>query len=350
MELLAASVSHLQHIGEVCMRFFYAQVQSRKGSSMHELQEDSHMDSMDNFRERIDALEQQMKVMGAHTRTVERRLRWWRGIACGVMLLGLVSLPLQSGTAADTQPGGMAERMATVENKLSAMAFDGAANEVVITGANLRIVNGLGATDTTNGLGNLIVGYNELRDGDTNTRTGSHNVVVGKFNNFSSFGGVVVGFLNEISGTFASVSGGSGNIASGTFASVSGGANNTASGPGAASSVSGGLQNTASGNQSSVSGGHLNTARSSSATVSGGNFNTASDRFASVTGGDRNTASGGFSSVNGGENNTASGQFSSVSGGENNTASGQFSSVSGGSNRTAPGTDDWAAGPLFADN
>jgi hypothetical protein len=52
------------------------------------------MDSINNFRERIEALEQQMKVMGAHTRTVERRLRWWCGIACGIGLLGLVSLPL----------------------------------------------------------------------------------------------------------------------------------------------------------------------------------------------------------------------------------------------------------------
>jgi len=87
---------------------------------------------MDNLRERIEALEQQMRAMGAHTRTVERRLRWWRGIACGVMLLGFVSLPLQSGTAADKQPGGMDERMTAVEKKLSAMKFDGAANEVVI--------------------------------------------------------------------------------------------------------------------------------------------------------------------------------------------------------------------------
>ena len=36
------------------------------------------MDSMDNVRERLEALEQQMTVMGVHTRTVERRLRWWR--------------------------------------------------------------------------------------------------------------------------------------------------------------------------------------------------------------------------------------------------------------------------------
>ena len=73
--------------------------------------------------------------------------------------------------------------------------------EVVITGANLRIVNGLGRTDCTdndghpipdcpNGLGNLIVGYNELREFRENIRTGSHNVVVGMQHNFSRFGGV----------------------------------------------------------------------------------------------------------------------------------------------------------------
>src|SRR5215510_8635835 len=214
------------------------------------------MDSMDNVRERIEALEQQMKLMGAHTRTVERRLRWWRGIACGVGLLGLVSLPLQSGTAADTRPKGMAERMTAVEKKLSAMKFDDAANEVVITGANLRIVNGLGTTETTNGVGNLIVGYNESRQGNpdcsgstgsfcTDTHTGSHNVVVGQQNNFSSFGGLVVGEHNEISGTFASVSGGRNNAASGDSASVSGGSSNIASG--ASASVSGGGHNVASG-------------------------------------------------------------------------------------------------------
>jgi hypothetical protein len=56
---------------------------------MHEPQEDSHMESMDNFRERFEALEQQMNVMGAHTCMVERRRRWWRGIVCAVLLLSV---------------------------------------------------------------------------------------------------------------------------------------------------------------------------------------------------------------------------------------------------------------------
>jgi hypothetical protein len=125
--------------------------------------EDERMDSMDSIRERLEALEQQTKAMKAHTHMVERRLRWWRGIACGVVMLSLLSLALPSGKAADAPGRGMAERMAIVEKKLAAMDFDDAANEVVITGANLRIINGLGSTNTTNGLGNLIVGYNEER-------------------------------------------------------------------------------------------------------------------------------------------------------------------------------------------
>jgi hypothetical protein len=244
--------------------------------------EDEHMDSMDNFRERFEALERR-------TQMVERRLRWWRGIACGVVMLALLSLALPSGNAADTQPRGMAERMATVEKKLAAMDFDDEANEVVITGANLRIINGLGATATTNGLGNLIVGYNEPRPPGPppDVRTGSHNVVVGREHNFFSFGGLVVGLRNEISGEFASVCGGSSNTASGTFSSVSGG---------------------------------------------GGN-----------------TASGRISSLSGGRRNIASNANASVSGGDGNTASGAFSSVSGGLNRTAPATNNWAAGALFLD-
>jgi hypothetical protein len=330
------------------------------------------MDGMENFRERFEAVE-------AHMHAVEGRLRWWRGMACGLLIVGLISLPLPSGMATEEPQGrahkeehadkdnkGLAQRVKILEKQvkalqdtLAAVTFDATANELVITGANLRIVNGLGATETTNGLGNLIVGYSELRKDNstcrlfprvacTDVRTGSHNVVVGKEHNFSSFGGVVVGFFNEISGQFASVSGGDNNTASGTASSVSGGANNTASSTN--SSVSGGGANMASGRASSVSGGGANTASGDTSSVSGGEENTASGGISSVSGGHFNTASGTNSSVSGGLVNTASGFAASVSGGENNTASGRQASVSGGSNRSAPGTDNWAAGSLLEPN
>jgi len=49
-----------------------------------------------------------------------------------------------------------------------------------------------------NGLGNLIIGYNELR-GSGDNRIGSHNLILGSKNNFASYGGMVAGTLNDIS-------------------------------------------------------------------------------------------------------------------------------------------------------
>ena len=71
-------------------------------------------------------------------------------------------------------------------------------NELFITGANLHLLNGMGATQTTNGLGNLIVGYQALRNDPAfpDVRTGSHNLIVGDRHSYSSYGGIVVGDFN----------------------------------------------------------------------------------------------------------------------------------------------------------
>ncbi len=114
------------------------------------------------------------------------------------------------------------------------------------SGVNVQIVSGSGYTNgvvyrnadgTANGLGNLIVGYNEARfddglpsTGDTNDRTGSHNIIVGSELNYYSYGGLVVGRRSTIYGRYSSVSGGGSNMAFGDHSSVSGGSYNTASG------------------------------------------------------------------------------------------------------------------------
>ncbi len=123
-----------------------------------------------------------------------------------------------------------------VEGKTQYISVSG--TEMVITGANLNIVSGAGETSATvNGLGNLIVGYNEQSNG-RNTRTSSHNLIVGTEHSYSSFGGLVAGNANTISGDYSSVSGGSFNEASGFASSVSAGGFNTTSSDFA--SVSGG--------------------------------------------------------------------------------------------------------------
>ena len=131
--------------------------------------------------------------------------------------------------------------MAALEKLLKHFSREG--KEIFITGAILYIVNGLGQTDCgsqeepipdcPNGLGNLIVGYNESRaefDGGEDIRTGSHYVVVGQQHNFSRFGGVVVGRFNTISGDFSSVNGGTGNMVTGGTSVISGGQSNAANG------------------------------------------------------------------------------------------------------------------------
>jgi hypothetical protein len=140
---------------------------------------------------------------------------------------------------------------------------------VRITAANLQIVSGAGATfSIPNGVGNLLVGYDEARtfgdpvcsDGfypDESSclsagrvwslvhKSGSHNVVIGQWHNYSQYAGLVAGSTNTVNGSNASVLGGFGNTASGLGSSVSGGSSNIASG--SVSSVSGGNQRSATG-------------------------------------------------------------------------------------------------------
>jgi len=271
-------------------------------------------------------------------------------------------------------------RIAALEAKLASVTVTTSNGQPTVrfTGVNVQVVNGQDATASANGTGNLIVGYNEAdtsgtsrctlgRNPNTNAgvtdaatcsaaggtwtntgfKTGSHYIVAGSQNNYSRWGGLLVGFGNTSNYDYASVSGGWGNIASGQYASVSGGQSNTASGQ-VAASVSGGWSNNASGTVgASVSGGSLNTANgASAASVSGGQSNTAGSDFASVSGGQSNIASAqAFASVSGGSNNRAFGYAASVSGGESNTAASTTASVSGGQScSTGAVTNKWIVG------
>jgi hypothetical protein len=224
--------------------------------------------------------------------------------------------------AVEAQNVSLRSQVQTQESRLAALEsllvhFSRTGNEITISGANLNIVNGMGDTDTTNSLGNLVVGYNELRGpGNSDIRTGSHMLVIGKWNNFSSFGGILAGRFSETSGRYASIIGGFRSIASGNWSTVTGGVENIASRDYAA--VSGGIENEASGFASWVGGGTQNRAISDYSTVTGGELNVAGER-------------------------------ASVSGGYSNTASGLYSSISGGQEHTATGPYDWIAGLLFQD-
>jgi hypothetical protein len=179
---------------------------------------------------------------------------------------------------------------------------------IQFSGANVQIVNGEGASTKVNGSGNLILGYDET----PGPQTGSHNLMLGTGQSYTSYG------------------------------SVLGGQKNTASG---ASSVVFGFEDNASGELSSVLGGGKNTASFKEASVTGGYRNEATGENDSVTGGYANKALGVYTSVTGGEKNEASGEYSSVSGGKANKAQAKYSAILGTKEKTLAAITEFGVWP-----
>lgn len=241
--------------------------------------------------------------------------------AISVLLLSNVLLLVQRSAAQaknsedslSAQVAALKAQVAALQAKTAPLAVSG--TDLTITGVNVHIVSGSGATDDQGqltGLGNLIIGYDARRGPDpldgqhysgktfdrlNNARSGSHNLILGDGNSYSSFGGLVAGRNNTLDGGYASVSGGLENSVLSAYGFIGGGMENTAGG-----------------------------------------------RGASVSGGEGGTAGGYGASVSGGINNAAGGVWASVSGGAGNKAEGTSSAVSGGSVRTVKAGSGWSAG------
>jgi len=112
--------------------------------------------------------------------------------------------------------------------------------ELVITGANLRLENGMGLTATANGLGNLLIGYGR-------PVAASHSLIMGQGNQAYSYGNIATGHDNVLHGptsialgtalselaSEAVAIGGIDNRVDGLGAAAIGGESNTVKGPGA---------------------------------------------------------------------------------------------------------------------
>lgn len=267
-------------------------------------------------------------------------------ITC-LLLLGLAAFPVTDAFAAPSETGdkcydgrdndrdglidgddpdcegapppepSLEDRVAELEASVSALQAllaevtrsvdpDTGADTLIFSGINIQLVNGTGVTgpaytnpdpaELPNGAGNLIIGYNEPRNNGTDRRSGSHMLILGDRNNYTSYGGIIAGRFNQTIGPYSAVNGGYGNVAEGFFSTVVG------------------EGNWAGGNYSSVSGGAYNTAEGHNSSVSGGYDNRAIGEESSVTGGYQNIASGWRSSVSGGVQAYASGDYSTASG------------------------------------
>jgi hypothetical protein len=174
---------------------------------------------------------------------------------------------------------------------------------------------------------------------------------------------------NSVVGSFATISGGSGNTNNGTLSTISGGSLNTIAFSSSSSVIGGGRSNVIQGLNGVIGGGFDNLIGSGQlATIGGGYNNTNSGQLATIGGGqqnwiqdaaDRSVIGGGefnvivgdaflevSSTISGGHGNNivTNGIFGSIGGGATNTAGGAFATVPGGTLDTALGTASFAAG------
>lgn len=168
---------------------------------------------------------------------------------------------------------------------------------LTISGENVQINDGSGSENTTDGLGNLIVGYDQ-DNLDSYARSGSNNLIVGDDSGWTSFGALLAGFDNRVGAEYGAITGGEGNQVTGNEASVSAGEDNTAQS--AQSGIAGGVDNRTSGSADAIAGGYGNVTDAPEAVVSGGADNAADGYYSSISGGDANTSDGAYSSILGG--------------------------------------------------
>jgi hypothetical protein len=183
--------------------------------------------------------------------------------------------------------GSLNSRVNALEAKTQSITVNG--TDLFIDGVNVHVRSGSGSTTgAANGRGNLIIGYNEPKTTPpVSVRTGSHNLVLGVGNSYTSHGGIVGGVENLIGGPFATVISGE---------------SNQATGP-----------------QSVIVSGFIGVADDTTSVVLSGYSNRATGFRAAVISGWENDAQGSYSAILGGDTNVATATESSIGGGDSVT-------------------------------
>jgi hypothetical protein len=176
------------------------------------------------------------------------------GSEINVLVLGGAG---QSGNSENSVTQPATQNIDDLEALFAGVTRNG--DDLVFSGLNLQLVNGSGETITSNGLGNLVLGYNETIPSGI-TRSGSHNVVVGPEHGYSGNAGIVQGKSNVIGLDFSAVLSSEFSQATKSLSVIVGASNSSASG-----------------RNSSVFGGHGNVANKDETTIVGGRNVTTSD-------------------------------------------------------------------------
>ena len=84
-------------------------------------------------------------------------------------------------------------------------------NTIFVTGANLQVRHSTNPTAAVNGVGNVILGYNEVMDAEF--RGGSNNRIIGPGHEWKASSNLIAGYQNSAYGNYNAVLSGMGNTA-----------------------------------------------------------------------------------------------------------------------------------------
>ena len=88
-------------------------------------------------------------------------------------------------------PQAEAEELEKIKQDIKYVASGvGGKTTIQFSGVNVQVVNGAGKTESVNGEGNLVIGYDEDSGRE---QQGSHNLVLGVEQTFTSYGGIIAG-------------------------------------------------------------------------------------------------------------------------------------------------------------
>ena len=126
-------------------------------------------------------------------------MRWRGSCRIAVVLAGLTVFML---TSLITAGGALADSLSQSEITLLKHILPhinyigagvGGKPTIQFSGVNVQVVNGEGKTATTNGEGNLVIGYDE----NPRAQTGSHNLILGEEQEFTAYAGIDAGLLSS---------------------------------------------------------------------------------------------------------------------------------------------------------
>jgi hypothetical protein len=151
---------------------------------------------------------------------------WMDAPAWGSTTPGWECVPTTAGQAVVSGGTGALPSCAGATTPVLAPTFVssgvGGKPTVQFSNVNVQIINGTGSTNSANGEGNLVLGYDESGGG---AQTGSHDLILGQQQTYTGAGDIVGGDGNDASGN-EDLLGGEQNTAAGDASSVLGGSGN----------------------------------------------------------------------------------------------------------------------------